>query len=59
MMDSHQLINELKEEKLYLSSVILAGLSIILFILNVSHRELIVIGSFLFFSIILLFKMLK
>ena len=58
-MDLHQLIKEWKEEKFYLASLIIAGISIILFVLNVPYKEVIVIGGFLIFSIVLLFRILR
>ncbi len=58
-MDLLQSINDLKEERVYLISIIVACISIILFVFKIPHREIIVIGAFLIFTIVLLFKVLK
>ena len=56
MMD---LLQQIKEEKLYWSSVLLLVISIILFFCKIMYRELIVLGSFLFLAITLMFKVFK
>jgi hypothetical protein len=53
------LLQQIKEEKLYWSSVSLLIISIILFICKVPYREIIVLGSFIFLAIVLMFKVLK
>jgi len=56
MMD---LLQQIKEEKLYWSSILLFIISIILYSCKVMYRELIILGSFLFLAIILMLKILK
>ena len=52
-------LQQIKEEKLYWSSVLLLILSIILFFCKIPYREVIVLGSFLLLAIILMCKVLK
>jgi len=53
------LLQQIKEEKLYWSSILLLVISIILFYCKIMYRELIVLGSFLFLAIVLMLKILK
>ena len=58
-MNLHQLISNVKEDKIYWGSVLLVCGLIILFFLNVPYREIIVLGGLLIFSSVLLFKALS
>ncbi len=58
-IDFKELIEEVKQNKLFWFSILLMIISIFLYCIKISNREIYVLGSFIFLVIVVIFKFIK